>query len=368
MLDCSGYLRLRPSGRLSALWLGKKASLVAAAVLLSGCVASNGSAPRNLASVLTPTAAEKATSPAADQTGLSLAQTKQPETLSDLAPSTATALAPAEPAPAKAEEAADNVVASQAPADKPVTKTQTTAATENSADERAKSQPARKRVGVQSVSESGEPAAGNGSSGNLLSSLFQPKKAATNRTRAQRSKTTNKARRTSSARVTRESSSSLPGVNRKTLFGIISENETEELDEPIKVASVTNLARRGNHGLLLQRKDVQVGCFPPELVALLKKVERRFGRTPIVTSGYRSPKHNRRIRGARNSTHVHCKAADIQVKGISKFTLAKYLRSLPGRGGVGTYCHTRSVHIDVGTKRAWHYCGRKRSRGRRKRA
>ena len=155
---------------------------------------------------------------------------------------------------------------------------------------------------------------------------------------------------------------SLPGVRGKSLFGIDVE-EGEEFDQPTRLASVTNRARRGSHGLLLQRDDVKVGCFPASLVRLLKQVERKFGRTPLVTSGYRSRSHNRLIRGARNSMHIHCLAADIQVQGVSKRRLARYVRSLPGRGGVGTYCHTKSVHVDVGRKRDWNRrCRRTRKR------
>ncbi|MEP2556889.1 MAG: D-Ala-D-Ala carboxypeptidase family metallohydrolase [Rhizobiaceae bacterium] len=155
----------------------------------------------------------------------------------------------------------------------------------------------------------------------------------------------------------------LPGVrSKKDLFGTDIDEELE-LDQGVKLASVTNQARRGAHGLLLQRPDVKVGCFPPQLVRLLKMVQRKFGRTPIVTSGYRSRKYNRLIRGARNSMHIHCKAADIQVQGVSKARLARYLRSLPGRGGVGTYCHTKSVHLDIGKKRDWNRrCRRRRAR------
>ena len=83
----------------------------------------------------------------------------------------------------------------------------------------------------------------------------------------------------------------------------------------------------------------------------------------IVTSGFRSRAYNRLIRGARNSMHIQCKAADIQVQGVSKARLARYLRSLPGRGGVGTYCHTKSVHLDIGKKRDWNRrCRRRRAR------
>ena len=162
----------------------------------------------------------------------------------------------------------------------------------------------------------------------------------------------------------RSDTGDLPGVKLKRLFGILGNSEKNyDLDEPVEVASIASRARRGNFGLLLQTKNVQVGCFPRRLVKILKQVERRYRRTPIVTSGYRSKAKNRRVRGARNSAHITCKAADIQVKGVSKWQLAKYLRSVPGRGGVGTYCHTNSVHIDIGIKRDWNWrCRRGRRR------
>ena len=53
-------------------------------------------------------------------------------------------------------------------------------------------------------------------------------------------------------------------------------------------------------------------------------------------------------------------AADIQIDGVSKWDIATYIRSLPDRGGVGTYCHTDSVHLDTGNARDWNWgCGRK---------
>jgi uncharacterized protein YcbK (DUF882 family) len=36
---------------------------------------------------------------------------------------------------------------------------------------------------------------------------------------------------------------------------------------------------------------------------------------------------------------------------------------MPGRGGVGTYCHTNSVHVDVGPERDWNWRCRRRSGG-----
>ena len=125
-----------------------------------------------------------------------------------------------------------------------------------------------------------------------------------------------------------------------------------------EVASLAGLARLSPNGLWLQTEKVNTGCFKPELLTVLKTVERHYGKPVIVTSGVRPIKRNR----AKQSLHTRCEAADIQIAGVSRWELAQYLRSMPGRGGVGTYCHTESVHIDIGPERDWNW----RCRGRRK--
>ncbi|MHB2265196.1 YcbK family protein [Aliihoeflea sp. PC F10.4] len=127
-----------------------------------------------------------------------------------------------------------------------------------------------------------------------------------------------------------------------------------------QVAYAPGLARLAPNGLLRQREDVEVGCFRPELVAILRAVESRFGKKVIVTSGYRSPEHNRRVRGARASQHMACAAADIHVPGVHKLKVAEFVRAMPRRGGVGTYCHTEAIHVDTGPERDWNWrCRRK---------
>ncbi|MEM5472704.1 YcbK family protein [Hoeflea sp. AS60] len=154
---------------------------------------------------------------------------------------------------------------------------------------------------------------------------------------------------------------SLPGVKMTTMFGEESEADTGDADSgQIQLASAAGLARLAPNGLHLQTDKVEVDCFKPQLVRTLKSIERHYGRPVVVTSGYRSPKHNRRIGGASGSRHTSCEAADIQIEGVSKWQLAKYLRSMPERGGVGTYCHTESVHIDVGNMRDWNWRCRRR--------
>ncbi|MEQ8400078.1 MAG: D-Ala-D-Ala carboxypeptidase family metallohydrolase [Roseitalea porphyridii] len=152
----------------------------------------------------------------------------------------------------------------------------------------------------------------------------------------------------------RGSAAGLPGFSRERAFGINSDDGAGE-DAPVQLASAAGLARLAPNGLRTQHSGVDVACLKPALVRVLKRIEQRYGQPVIITSGYRSPSRNRAARGAKNSLHMYCAAADIQVPGVSKWDLAAYLRSVPGRGGVGTYCHTKSVHIDIGPKRDWNW-------------
>jgi uncharacterized protein YcbK (DUF882 family) len=161
----------------------------------------------------------------------------------------------------------------------------------------------------------------------------------------------------------------LPGVRKGALFEIKrrdSLNSDADVDigetdnGPILLASAAGLGRLAPNGLKVQRESVDVACLKPQLVRMLKQLEAHYNRSAIVTSGYRSPGYNRRVRGAKNSLHMYCAAADIQIPGVGKWELAKYARSMPGRGGVGTYCHTDSVHVDVGPDRDWNWrCSRR---------
>lgn len=150
---------------------------------------------------------------------------------------------------------------------------------------------------------------------------------------------------------------SLPGVNMNPLFSMEHEaHEADEDDAPVEVANLSGLARLTPSGLILQTEKVETGCFKPELLDILKTVEGHYGRKVMVTSGLRAIKVNRK----RQSLHTRCEAADIQVAGVSKWELANFLRNVPGRGGVGTYCHTNSVHIDIGPQRDWNWRCRRR--------
>jgi Peptidase M15 len=94
------------------------------------------------------------------------------------------------------------------------------------------------------------------------------------------------------------------------------------------------------------------------IAVLLNRVSAHFHRPVTIISGCRSYAHNRRIGGARESYHLRCMAADFRVPGVGLGQVYRYAASLPGRGGVGTYCHESFMHIDVGPRREWHWsCG-----------
>ncbi|MFB2552065.1 YcbK family protein [Ensifer soli] len=158
----------------------------------------------------------------------------------------------------------------------------------------------------------------------------------------------------------------LPGVSTNPLFSMTGESELDALDDhampQVEVASLSGLARLAPNGLMHQTASVDSGCFKPRLMGMLKQIEQHYGRKVMVTSGYRPLQVNARVGGSRASRHMSCEAADIQVDGVSKWDIAKFVRSMPGRGGVGTYCHTESVHVDIGPSRDWNWrCRRGKS-------
>jgi hypothetical protein len=114
--------------------------------------------------------------------------------------------------------------------------------------------------------------------------------------------------------------------------------------------------------------DWKMNGLKHKLVRLMVKVQNHFGRPLHIVSGCRSRKYNRRIGGARRSQHLYCKAVDFSIPGVSKYRVAKFLRRLPGRGGVGLYCRSSYVHLDIGPRRQWSWSCGKRKRYKKKRS
>lgn len=71
----------------------------------------------------------------------------------------------------------------------------------------------------------------------------------------------------------------------------------------------------------------------------------------IVTSGYRTPKHNAGIEGAAlSSLHLAGRAADVKAAGYAPDAVA-VAGALCGRGGIGIY--PSFCHLDLGPARSW---------------
>jgi Peptidase M15 len=72
-----------------------------------------------------------------------------------------------------------------------------------------------------------------------------------------------------------------------------------------------------------------------------------------VTSGYRSPEHNARVGGARNSQHTHGNAFDISTAGMSQPQVGALIDAAQAAGFRGVGVYPTNVHFDVGPARAW---------------
>ena len=98
----------------------------------------------------------------------------------------------------------------------------------------------------------------------------------------------------------------------------------------------------------------------------LQVLRDHLGKPIRVISGYRSPKYNRRIGGAKRSQHMLAKAADIKVSGMSPSEVKVEIVSLikSGKmmsGGVGLY--RTFTHYDVrGRNARWYGKGIKDDR------
>lgn len=87
-----------------------------------------------------------------------------------------------------------------------------------------------------------------------------------------------------------------------------------------------------------------------ELVEKLQQLRNELGRPVIITSGYRTPEHNKRVGGASKSLHTLGQAADIVVSGVSSAQVAQAAEKV-GFGGIGIYAGF--THVDIGPKREW---------------
>lgn len=90
----------------------------------------------------------------------------------------------------------------------------------------------------------------------------------------------------------------------------------------------------------------------PELVRVLQILRDHFGVSVNLNCGYRCPVHNAEVSGASsNSQHMKGYAADIVVKGVHPYRVARFLETVDFKGRIGVYTWNDKgdgfVHVDV---------------------
>ncbi|ASV44586.1 endolysin [Agrobacterium phage Atu_ph03] len=90
----------------------------------------------------------------------------------------------------------------------------------------------------------------------------------------------------------------------------------------------------------------------PDFATKLTNAGLALGRDLTITSGYRSPEHNKRVGGAKQSQHTTGNAADIDMSGLNDNERAELVRTLKAQGitRFGTYDnHKDMLHVDTST-------------------
>jgi zinc D-Ala-D-Ala carboxypeptidase len=84
----------------------------------------------------------------------------------------------------------------------------------------------------------------------------------------------------------------------------------------------------------------------------LQELREKLGTPLLITSAYRSPEHNRKVGGAKNSYHMRGNAFDIRMENQDPVAFEAAAREI-GFRGIGYYPKQGFMHIDLGPERTW---------------
>jgi hypothetical protein len=84
----------------------------------------------------------------------------------------------------------------------------------------------------------------------------------------------------------------------------------------------------------------------------LQKLRDALGKPLVLTSAYRSPAHNKRVGGAKNSRHMQGDAFDVRMENHDPHAFEMAARAA-GFTGFGYYPKSGFMHIDTGPARSW---------------
>ncbi|MER9410303.1 transglycosylase SLT domain-containing protein [Mesorhizobium sp. M0589] len=89
------------------------------------------------------------------------------------------------------------------------------------------------------------------------------------------------------------------------------------------------------------------------VLSRFKQVQNAFGASVPIVSGFRDPERNARAGGARKSEHMHGNALDLDVRKLSPDERVRLIQTASSLGFTGIGVYANSLHLDIGSRRAW---------------
>ncbi len=130
------------------------------------------------------------------------------------------------------------------------------------------------------------------------------------------------------------------------------------LDEAIANDTPNFTWGEATHGGTRIPVDANVTGGIIRVARLAQQIRNRLGKPMRITSWYRDPVNNRRVRGARDSRHLYGDAIDFYVDGYTTHSLYQFVENtgLVDNGGLGKYAGMSIVHIDArGSRARWYH-------------
>lgn len=91
----------------------------------------------------------------------------------------------------------------------------------------------------------------------------------------------------------------------------------------------------------------------PDVLNKWEQVQGALGKQVTIVSGFRDAKTNAAAGGADHSQHLHGNAIDLDVSSMSKADRIQLIQTASAAGFTGIGVYGNSIHLDLGTRRAW---------------
>ena len=127
--------------------------------------------------------------------------------------------------------------------------------------------------------------------------------------------------------------------------------QSDEAPAPKGLAVLDRGGGSVREGNVTYRHKDQIAGLSSAIRKNVRDTAKALGMNLTITSGYRSPKHNKKVGGTKGSTHMSGKAVDISIAGMSDKDRERLVKELIKRGAkrVGMYSGNTGLHVDYGT-------------------